>query len=77
MADAIAKGAQGFVGKEKPVGAIIEALEMAHQGHLAVGSVLGGAPNRRRRGRQLTRAGGIQTETNLRRGGLLAGEPPT
>ena len=36
MAEAIAKGAQGFVGKEKPVGVIIEALEMAHQGHLAV-----------------------------------------
>jgi CheY-like chemotaxis protein len=34
MAEAIAKGAQGFVGKEKPVGAIIEALEMAHHGHL-------------------------------------------
>ena len=36
VADAIAEGAQGFVGKEKPVGVIIEALEMAHQGHLAV-----------------------------------------
>ena len=36
IADAIARGAQGFVGKEKPVGAIIEALEMAHRGHLAV-----------------------------------------
>jgi len=36
VADAIAQGAQGFVGKEKPVGVIIEALEMAHQGHLAV-----------------------------------------
>ena len=36
MADAIAKGARGFVSKEKPVGVIIEALEMAHQGHLAV-----------------------------------------
>jgi two-component system nitrate/nitrite response regulator NarL len=36
VADAIAEGAQGFVGKEKPVGVIIEALEMAYQGHLAV-----------------------------------------
>ena len=36
VADAIAQGAQGFVGKEKPVGVIIEALEMASQGHLAV-----------------------------------------
>ena len=36
VADAIAEGAQGFVGKEKPVGVIIEALEMANQGHLAV-----------------------------------------
>ena len=34
--DAVAEGAQGFVGKEKPVGVIIEALEMARQGHLAV-----------------------------------------
>ncbi|MHB8275837.1 MAG: response regulator transcription factor [Dermatophilaceae bacterium] len=40
VADAIAEGAQGFVGKEKPVGAIIEALEMAHQGYLAVDLVL-------------------------------------
>jgi len=36
VSDAIAHGAQGFVGKEKPVGVIIDALEMAHQGHLAV-----------------------------------------
>jgi two-component system, NarL family, nitrate/nitrite response regulator NarL len=36
VADAIAEGAQGFVGKERPVGAIIDALAMAHQGHLAV-----------------------------------------
>ena len=36
VADAIAQGAQGFVGKEKPVGAIREALEMACQGDLAV-----------------------------------------
>ena len=36
VADAIAEGAQGFVGKEKPIGAIIEALELAHRGHLAV-----------------------------------------
>lgn len=36
VADAIAEGAQGFVGKEKPVGVVIEALEMASKGHLAV-----------------------------------------
>ncbi len=36
VADALAQGAQGVVGKEKPIGAIIEALELAHQGHLAV-----------------------------------------
>ena len=36
VADAIAQGAPGFVGKEKPIGAIIEALELARQGHLAV-----------------------------------------
>jgi len=36
VADALAQGAQGFVGKEKPIGAIIEALELAHQGYLAV-----------------------------------------
>jgi two-component system nitrate/nitrite response regulator NarL len=40
VADAIAQGAQGFVGKEKPVGAIVEALEMAQQGHLAVDPLL-------------------------------------
>lgn len=36
VADAIAAGAQGFVGKEKPIDAIIEALEMADQGQVAV-----------------------------------------
>jgi two-component system nitrate/nitrite response regulator NarL len=36
VSDAISHGAQGFVGKEKPIGTIIEALELAHQGHLAV-----------------------------------------
>jgi two-component system nitrate/nitrite response regulator NarL len=36
VAEAIAQGADGFVGKEKPIGAIIEALEKAYQGHLAV-----------------------------------------
>jgi two-component system nitrate/nitrite response regulator NarL len=36
VADAIAQGAQGVVGKEKPIGVIIDALEKAHQGHLAV-----------------------------------------
>jgi two-component system nitrate/nitrite response regulator NarL len=35
VAEAIAQGAHGFVGKEKPIAAIIEALEKAHQGHLA------------------------------------------
>ena len=40
VAKAIAEGAQGFVGKEKPVGDIINALEMAHQGHLAVDLLL-------------------------------------
>ena len=38
--DAIARGAQGFVGKEKPIEAIVEALEMAFQGHLAVDPLL-------------------------------------
>ena len=36
VADAIAQGARGFVGKEKPIVAIIEALEKVHQGYLAV-----------------------------------------
>jgi two-component system nitrate/nitrite response regulator NarL len=36
VADAIAEGAQGFVGKDRSVDAIVEALEMAHKGHLAV-----------------------------------------
>jgi len=36
VSDALAQGAQGFVGKEKPIGAIVEALELARQGHLAV-----------------------------------------
>jgi len=36
VADAIALGAQGFVGKWQPVGVIVEALELAQQGHLAV-----------------------------------------
>ena len=40
VADAIAGGAQGFVGKEKPVGAIVTAVEMAHQGQLAVDLLL-------------------------------------
>lgn len=40
VADAIAEGAQGFVGKEKPVAVIVEALEMAHRGHLAVDLLL-------------------------------------
>jgi two-component system, NarL family, nitrate/nitrite response regulator NarL len=36
VANAIAQGAQGFASKEEPVEAILEALEMAHEGHLAV-----------------------------------------
>lgn len=36
VADAIAEGAQGFISKDKPIGAVIEALELAYQGHLAV-----------------------------------------
>lgn len=36
VAAALAEGAQGFVGKEKPVDVLIEALERAHEGHLAV-----------------------------------------
>jgi hypothetical protein len=36
VADAIAQGAQGFVGKEKPIGSIVEALERAREGHFAV-----------------------------------------
>jgi DNA-binding NarL/FixJ family response regulator len=34
VADAIAPGASGFVGNEKPVGSIVEALDMAFPGHL-------------------------------------------
>ena len=40
VAGAIAQGAQGFVSKEKPIEAIVEALEMAHQGKLAVDPLL-------------------------------------
>jgi two-component system nitrate/nitrite response regulator NarL len=40
VADAIAEGAQGFVGKERPVEAIIDALALAHRGHLAVDLVM-------------------------------------
>jgi two-component system nitrate/nitrite response regulator NarL len=40
VVEAIALGAQGYVGKEKPVGTIIEALEMAHRGQLAVDPLL-------------------------------------
>ena len=36
VGDAITLGAQGFVGKCQPVGVIVEALEQARQGHLAV-----------------------------------------
>ena len=40
VADAIAEGAQGFVSKGKPMGAVIEALELAHEGYLAVDPLL-------------------------------------
>jgi Response regulator containing a CheY-like receiver domain and an HTH DNA-binding domain len=40
VADAIAQGAQGFVGKEKPIGVVIEAVELASQGYLAVDPLL-------------------------------------
>ena len=38
--EAIAAGAKGFVGKEQHIVAVIEALEMAHQGYLAVDPLL-------------------------------------
>ena len=40
VADSIAEGAQGFVGKENPIGVVIEALELARQGYLAVDPVI-------------------------------------
>jgi two-component system nitrate/nitrite response regulator NarL len=40
VADAIAQGAQGFVSKGKPIGAVIEALVLAHEGYLAVDPLL-------------------------------------
>jgi len=40
VADAIGEGAEGFVSKDKPIGAVIEALELAYQGHLAVDLLL-------------------------------------
>lgn len=36
VANALAQGAQGCVGKEKPIGVIVEAMELAHGGHLAM-----------------------------------------
>ena len=36
VADAIAQGAAGYVGKEKPIGVLVETLQMAHEGYLAV-----------------------------------------
>jgi two-component system nitrate/nitrite response regulator NarL len=36
VSDAIAQGAQGFVSKAKPIGALIAALDMARSGYLAV-----------------------------------------
>jgi two-component system nitrate/nitrite response regulator NarL len=40
VGDAIAQGAQGFVGKEKPIAVVIEAVELASQGYLAVDPIL-------------------------------------
>jgi two-component system nitrate/nitrite response regulator NarL len=40
VADAIAQGAQGFVGKEKPIAVVIEAVELANQGYLAIDPLL-------------------------------------
>ena len=40
VTNAITQGAQGFVGKEKPVGVIVEALDVAYRGHLAVDLLL-------------------------------------
>src|SRR5450631_973642 len=40
VGDAIAQGAQGFVGKEKPSAVVIEAVELANQGYLAVDPIL-------------------------------------
>ena len=51
-------------------------LEMAHQGHLAEALLQQERRSDTGRGR-LTRAPARQTEAKLRRGGLLAGEPPT
>jgi len=36
VADAIAEGAEGFVSKDKPIGVVMEALELAYKGHLTV-----------------------------------------
>jgi two-component system nitrate/nitrite response regulator NarL len=36
VADAIAQGAAGYVGKEKPLEVLVEMLQMAHDGYLAV-----------------------------------------
>ena len=40
VADAIAQGAAGYVGKEKPIRFLVEALQMAHAGFLAVDPAL-------------------------------------
>ena len=40
VADAIAQGAEGFVGKAEPIGALMAALELAQQGRLAVDPAL-------------------------------------
>ena len=40
VAEAIGKGAHGFVSKERPVSDIIAALERARDGHMAVDSDL-------------------------------------
>ena len=36
VADAIARGASGYVGKEQPIGVLVETLQKAHEGYLAV-----------------------------------------
>ena len=40
VADALAQGATGYVGKEKPIGVLVAALLMAHEGYLAVDPAL-------------------------------------
>ena len=74
VADAIAQGAQGFVGKEKPIGSIVEALAMAFRGHLPVDSYMlqeilrpHDAEDRRNVGRPDRRNVGRPDRRNVRR----------